>query len=43
MDELELPERLLLCLGAEAAGLRAKTRKALDAALQSRWYRASSR
>jgi 23S rRNA (guanosine2251-2'-O)-methyltransferase len=30
VDELELPERLLLCLGGEAAGLRAKTRKALD-------------
>jgi 23S rRNA (guanosine2251-2'-O)-methyltransferase len=28
--EVELPERLLLCLGGEAAGLRAKTRKALD-------------
>ena len=27
----ELPERLLLCLGAEAGGLRAKTRAALDA------------
>ncbi len=26
----ELPERLLLCLGAEASGLRAKTRAALD-------------
>ncbi len=30
VDELELPERLLLCLGGEAAGLRAKTRRALD-------------
>jgi 23S rRNA (guanosine2251-2'-O)-methyltransferase len=30
VDELELPERLLLCLGGEATGLRAKTRKALD-------------
>jgi len=30
VDEMELPERLLLCLGGEAAGLRAKTRKALD-------------
>jgi len=27
----ELPDRLLLCLGAEAGGLRAKTRAALDA------------
>jgi 23S rRNA (guanosine2251-2'-O)-methyltransferase len=27
----ELPDRLLLCLGAEATGLRAKTRAALDA------------
>jgi 23S rRNA (guanosine2251-2'-O)-methyltransferase len=27
----ELPERLLLCLGSEAGGLRAKTRAALDA------------
>jgi 23S rRNA (guanosine2251-2'-O)-methyltransferase len=30
VDALELPERLLLCLGGEAAGLRAKTRRALD-------------
>jgi 23S rRNA (guanosine2251-2'-O)-methyltransferase len=30
VDELELPERLLLCLGGESAGLRAKTRRALD-------------
>ena len=30
VDELELPERLLLCLGGEASGLRAKTRRALD-------------
>ncbi|MGD1147283.1 MAG: RNA methyltransferase [Thermoanaerobaculaceae bacterium] len=30
LDRLELPDRLLLCLGAEAGGLRAKTRKALD-------------
>ena len=29
----ELPERLLLCLGAEAGGLRAKTRAALDATI----------
>jgi 23S rRNA (guanosine2251-2'-O)-methyltransferase len=29
----ELPERLLLCLGAEAGGLRAKTRTALDASV----------
>jgi 23S rRNA (guanosine2251-2'-O)-methyltransferase len=27
----DLPDRLLLCLGAEAGGLRAKTRAALDA------------
>lgn len=26
----QLPDRLLLCLGGEASGLRAKTRKALD-------------
>ena len=30
LSEAELPDRLLLCLGGEAAGLRAKTRKALD-------------
>ncbi|HVN75836.1 MAG TPA: RNA methyltransferase [Thermoanaerobaculaceae bacterium] len=30
LDRLDFPERLLLCLGAEAGGLRAKTRKALD-------------
>ncbi len=30
LDRLELPDRLLLCLGAEAGGLRAKTRTALD-------------
>jgi 23S rRNA (guanosine2251-2'-O)-methyltransferase len=30
LAEVELPERLLLCLGAEAGGLRAKTRSALD-------------
>ncbi len=30
VGEVELPERLLLCLGAEATGLRAKTRQALD-------------
>jgi 23S rRNA (guanosine2251-2'-O)-methyltransferase len=30
LPEVELPERLLLCLGAEATGLRAKTRGALD-------------
>jgi 23S rRNA (guanosine2251-2'-O)-methyltransferase len=30
VDQLELPERLLLCLGGESAGLRAKTRRALD-------------
>jgi 23S rRNA (guanosine2251-2'-O)-methyltransferase len=30
VSRFELPERLLLCLGAEASGLRAKTRKALD-------------
>lgn len=29
----DLPDRLLLCLGAEATGLRAKTRKALDATI----------
>ncbi len=33
LDRLDLPERLLLCLGAEAGGLRAKTRKALDGTL----------
>jgi tRNA G18 (ribose-2'-O)-methylase SpoU len=27
---VDLPDRLLLCLGAEASGLRAKTRRALD-------------
>ena len=27
---LDLPERLLICIGAEAGGLRAKTRQALD-------------
>ena len=30
LDRVELPDRLLLCLGAEAGGLRAKTRQALD-------------
>lgn len=30
VTRFDLPERLVLCLGAEAAGLRAKTRKALD-------------
>jgi 23S rRNA (guanosine2251-2'-O)-methyltransferase len=30
VGESELPERLLVCLGGEAAGLRAKTRRALD-------------
>ncbi len=30
VGEAELPERLLLCLGGEATGLRAKTRRALD-------------
>jgi 23S rRNA (guanosine2251-2'-O)-methyltransferase len=30
VDRLELPERLLLCFGGEAAGLRSKTRRALD-------------
>lgn len=30
LDAVELPERLVLCLGAEGAGLRAKTRSALD-------------
>ena len=30
LERVELPDRLLLCLGAEAGGLRAKTRKALD-------------
>ena len=30
VGETDLPERLLLCLGGEAAGLRAKTRRALD-------------
>lgn len=30
VDGVELPDRLLLCLGAEGAGLRAKTRSALD-------------
>jgi 23S rRNA (guanosine2251-2'-O)-methyltransferase len=30
LDRVELPERLLLCLGGEAGGLRAKTRRALD-------------
>jgi 23S rRNA (guanosine2251-2'-O)-methyltransferase len=33
LDRFELPERLLLCLGSEASGLRAKTRAALDAAV----------
>lgn len=31
LTRFELPERALLCLGAEAGGLRAKTRRALDA------------
>jgi 23S rRNA (guanosine2251-2'-O)-methyltransferase len=31
VSSFELPDRLLLCLGAEATGLRAKTRAALDA------------
>lgn len=31
LDRFELPERLLLCLGREESGLRAKTRSALDA------------
>ncbi len=30
VSDVELPDRLLLCLGAEAGGLRAKTRAALD-------------
>jgi 23S rRNA (guanosine2251-2'-O)-methyltransferase len=30
VDALELPDRLLICIGAEAGGLRAKTRQALD-------------
>ncbi len=30
LERVELPDRLLLCLGAEAGGLRAKTRKSLD-------------
>jgi 23S rRNA (guanosine2251-2'-O)-methyltransferase len=30
VDQVDLPDRLLLCLGAEAGGLRAKTRTALD-------------
>jgi len=30
VTDVELPERLLLCLGAEAGGLRAKTRAAVD-------------
>jgi 23S rRNA (guanosine2251-2'-O)-methyltransferase len=30
VSDVELPARLLLCLGAEAGGLRAKTRAALD-------------
>lgn len=30
VGRVELPERLLLCLGAEAGGLRAKTRSAID-------------
>ncbi|MBZ5588811.1 MAG: RNA methyltransferase [Acidobacteriia bacterium] len=33
LDRVELPERLLLCLGGEAGGLRAKTRRALDGAV----------
>ncbi len=33
LDRAELPDRLLLCIGAEAGGLRAKTRKALDGTL----------
>jgi 23S rRNA (guanosine2251-2'-O)-methyltransferase len=31
VDRLELPDRLVLCIGAEAGGLRAKTRAAVDA------------
>ena len=30
LEGADLPDRLLLCLGGEAAGLRAKTRQALD-------------
>ncbi len=30
VGEVQMPERLLLCLGGEAGGLRAKTRRALD-------------
>jgi len=30
VTRFDLPDRLVLCLGAEASGLRAKTRKALD-------------
>lgn len=30
VDRIDLPDRLLLCLGAEASGLRAKTKAALD-------------
>ncbi len=30
LDAVKLPERLVLCLGAEGAGLRAKTRAAVD-------------
>jgi len=30
LGRVELPERLLLCLGGEAGGLRVKTRRALD-------------
>ncbi len=30
VHEAELPDRLVLCIGGEAAGLRAKTRRALD-------------
>jgi 23S rRNA (guanosine2251-2'-O)-methyltransferase len=33
VGQVELPERLLLCLGGEAGGLRAKTRRALDGAV----------
>jgi 23S rRNA (guanosine2251-2'-O)-methyltransferase len=33
LDRVDLPDRLVLCLGAEAGGLRAKTRKALDGTL----------
>jgi 23S rRNA (guanosine2251-2'-O)-methyltransferase len=33
LDRIELPDRLLLCLGGEAGGLRAKTRRALDGAV----------